>query len=167
MTRKGCLVRPAELSDVLSILELCAELDHTHREQHPELFPPGRLAFRDAAWVERALADPAVGLFVAELKGAGSPGVSGFVRVVDVQTPGAGALASRRFGLVDDLAVATGARRAGLATELLAAAEDWTRKRGLEAMEVTVWAFNLPAQELYEKNGFGVLRHYLRKRLMP
>jgi GNAT superfamily N-acetyltransferase len=49
---------------------------------------------------------------------------------------------------------------------LLAAAEDWARRRGLNALEVTVWGFNVAAQDLYRTVGFDVLRHYLRKPLV-
>ena len=50
---------------------------------------------------------------------------------------------------------------------MLEAAEGWARSQGLPAMEVTVWAFNQAASQLYEKHGFGVLRQYLRKQLDP
>ncbi len=91
--------------------------------------------------------------------------VVGFVRVVEAHTPAGGLLLPRRFGLVDDLAVAPGARHAGIASELVHAAEVWARERRLPALEVTAWAFNVPAQRLYAKQGFTVLRHYLRKPL--
>ena len=58
-------------------------------------------------------------------------------------------------------------RRQGVGRALLDAAEAWARAQHLPAMEVTVWAFNAAASQLYEKQGFGVLRRYLRKEFSP
>jgi GNAT superfamily N-acetyltransferase len=88
-------------------------------------------------------------IFVAEIEGGDSSVVAGFVRIVDVQSPGRGALRPRRFALVDDLVVDPAFRRSGLGTRLLQTAEAWARERGVEALEVTVWAFNQAAQDLY------------------
>jgi GNAT superfamily N-acetyltransferase len=70
-----------------------------------------------------------------------------------------------RFGLVDELVVMPNHRRTGVATALVAQVETWARERGIEALELNVWAFNQAALELYAKEGFSVLRHYLRKSL--
>jgi GNAT superfamily N-acetyltransferase len=155
------LVRPAAVSDIARLLEMYRELDETHQLQHPQLFPPA--VERDAARVERMLADPKVGIFVATLPSV-DPAI-GFVRVVDVQTPDGGVLLPRRFGLVDELVVMPEHRRAGVANALLVEVEAWARQRGIGALEVTVWAFNHSARELYAKEGFSILRHYLRKSL--
>jgi ribosomal protein S18 acetylase RimI-like enzyme len=165
--RKGmtsAMIRQAELGDASKILELYEELEDVHRSHHPQLYrsTPG---FHDQAWVEAALQDPHVGILVADGTADGSPALSGFVRIVDVQTPEGRVLIPRRFGLVEDLVVAQAYRRNGVATDLLRAAETWAMSRGLPALEVTVWAFNRGAQNLYEKNGFSVLRHYFRKQL--
>jgi ribosomal protein S18 acetylase RimI-like enzyme len=159
-----CFVRPVEPSDVPQIVELYAEVDELHRQHHPELFPSGRVV-RDSARIERALADPQSALLVGSLAGDEARTVSGLLRIVDVQTPEGRILAPRRFGQVDELVVAALARRHGLATALLAAAEEWAHERGLKSLEVTVWAFNQEAQGLYQNAGFDVLRHYLSKPL--
>lgn len=117
----------------------------------------------NAGWVESTLTDPKVGVFVATLPSADA--AVGFARVVDVQTPGTSVLLPRRFGLVDELVVMPEHRRAGVARALLAEVEGWARLRGLGALEVTVWAFNQAAHEVYAKDGFSILRHYLRKSL--
>jgi GNAT superfamily N-acetyltransferase len=109
------------------------------------------------------LADPKVGVFVATLP-SGDPAI-GFARVVDVQIPEGSVLLSRRFGLVDELVVMPEHRRAGVARALLLEVDAWARQRGIGALEVTVWAFNQAARELYVKEGFAIMRHYLRKSL--
>jgi ribosomal protein S18 acetylase RimI-like enzyme len=154
-------IRRAQEHDVTRLIELYAELDLHHREAHPEFYAT-EYAPREAAWVNETLADPKVGLFVSEP----SPGeISGFARILEVQTPVGRVLASRRFGLLDELVVARSARRQGTGTALLVACEDWARERGLPAIEVTVWAFNDAALELYENREFQMMRHYLRKQL--
>ena len=89
----------------------------------------------------------------------------GFIRISDARTVEGQPLSARRFGLIDDLVVAQDARRRGVAERLFVAVEEWARSRGLPALEATIWAFNEPIQEMCEKHGFGVLQHYVRKRL--
>jgi GNAT superfamily N-acetyltransferase len=155
------VIRPAHEHDVSRLIELYAELDLHHREAHPEFYAR-EYAPREAAWVKETLADPKAGIFVSE----SMPGeVSGLARILEVQTPVGRVLASRRFGLLDELVVARSARRQGTATALLVACEAWARGRGLSTIEVTVWAFNDAARELYENREFQVMRHYYRKQL--
>lgn len=165
MTPPSVHVRSATPHDLPALVELYRVLDDEHRRHHPEFYPNGDV--RSAEWVERTLGEARAGVFVAELDVNGARAVAGFVRVLEVQTPSGGVLVSRRFGLVDDLAVAPSARRSGVASELLRVAEAWAEERGLPALEVTVWAFNGGAQELYARRGFEALRHYLRKPLAP
>lgn len=154
-------IRRAHEGDLTRLIELYTELDLHHREAHPDLYAM-EYAPREEAWVKETLADPKVGFFVSEPM----PGeISGFARILEVQTPDGRVLVSRRFGLLDELVVARSARRKGTATALLGACEDWARERGLPAIEVTVWAFNDAARELYENREFHVMRHYYRKSL--
>lgn len=156
-------IRPAKSADATRISELYEELDEVHRLNHPNLYRTEKF-IRDPAEFEAALNDSKIGLLVAETLDA-SPTVVGLVHVVEVETPDGKILAPRRFGLVDGLIVAASHRKAGVGSELLLAAEDWARARGLNALEVTVWAFNGAAQRLYDQHGFAALRHYLRKDL--
>jgi ribosomal protein S18 acetylase RimI-like enzyme len=154
-------IRRAQERDVTRVIELYAELDLHHRDAHPEFYAT-EYAPRDTAWVKETLADPKAGFFVSEPM----PGeISGFARILEIQTPVGRVLASRHFGLLDELVVARSARRQGTGTALLVACEDWARERGLPAIEVTVWAFNDAARELYENREFQVIRHYYRKQL--
>lgn len=159
LAKPATVVRPAAVGDIPRLLQMYRELDEAHRLQHPELFPA--TIERDATRVESMLADPRMGFFVAILPSVG-PAI-GFVRVVDVQTRDGSVLLPRRFGLVDELVVMPEHRRAGVARALLVEVEAWARQRGLGALEVTVWAFNQAARELYAEEGFSILRHYLRK----
>lgn len=156
-------IRIATALDAPAILALSEELERVHREHHPGLYRSAEALVIDSTFVARSLGDPNVGLLVAASGGV----VCGFVRVVATRTPEGHALLARSFARVDELAVAPDARRNGVGNSLLEAAEGWARSQGLPAMEVTVWAFNQAASQLYEKHGFGVLRQYLRKQLDP
>jgi diamine N-acetyltransferase len=155
------LIRSATPADIPSLLRLFSELDELHRQQFPEMFPAS--VSRDAGWLEKTLGEEKIGFFVAEVESELQTLVVGFVRVSDVQTPDNGVLLSRRFGLVDDLVVTEAQRRSGIASALLQAVEAWAHARGIGALEVTVWAFNQAAQDLYANQGFAPLRQYLRK----
>jgi len=164
VTRGEWVVRSAQPGDVSSIVHLHRELERVHRTAHPELYQE-RDETADVAAVEQSLRDPKVGIFVAQRKAATVSFVHGMVRVVEARTPPGHTLAPRTFGLVDELFVSTSVRRERVATLLLDAAELWARSRGLPALEVTVWAFNLGAMSLYREQGFDMLRHYMRKTL--
>ncbi|RYZ06656.1 MAG: GNAT family N-acetyltransferase [Myxococcales bacterium] len=161
--RSSCTIRSAVPEDAASIAGLADELDQVHRVAHPELFR-ARQPEREHGWFLATLQDAATAVLVAERK-EGERAVVGFLRVRDTETPSRGALAARRFGLIDELFVAVSSRREGIADDLLEAAEAWAVSRGLEALEVTVWDFNQPAQQLYDRWGFANLRRYLRKAL--
>lgn len=123
-----CSVRLARPEDVPAISRLVEELDELHRAAHAHLFNPR--AARDEGQTLAALRDSASALLVAEGGGEGQPARVGFLRIRDVTTPRNGAVAPRRFGLVDELMVDRARRREGVASELLSAAEGWARGRG-------------------------------------
>lgn len=155
------LVRAALARDVAAVLELYAEVDELHRRAHPELYnapmPP-----RQAEAFEKEMREPHVGVLVAQ---AANGALIGFAQVYEVHTPEGRPLRPRRFCLVDALGVAAAHRRQGVGKALMRAAEGWAKARGLESLEVTVWAFNDSARSLYEQQGFASLRQYLRKPL--
>jgi ribosomal protein S18 acetylase RimI-like enzyme len=156
-------IRPARLEDLDALVALEALNHELHRDHHPELAGlPDPL--REAERIRVQLSDDSVTFLIAEMQLEAALTVVGFARVVDVTTPPA-VLPSRRFALVDSLVVHESVRRRGIARSLLSAAEAWAQRRGIVALEDTVWAFNEDAQQLYEDAGFAVLRHYLRKPL--
>lgn len=159
-------VRRATPNDIPRLLELYHELDEAHRAHHPELFAGAPT--RDVQSIVAKLHEERAAVLVADVAaddGGGDSIVAGFVRIVDVTTPHGEVLLSRRFGLVDELAVATPYRRLGIASALLKAAETWAKGRKVGALEVTVWAFNDGARELYAQHDYAPARYYLRKPL--
>jgi GNAT superfamily N-acetyltransferase len=66
---------------------------------------------------------------------------------------------------VADLAVADGARRAGVGTALMQAAESWARELGMGVLSLDVWSSNETALRFYRHLGYGAESVCLIKRL--
>lgn len=84
----------------------------------------------------------------------------GFVslRVVD-------AVGSGPRGHIADLVVVPEARGGGVGTALIRAAERWCRERGLDAIDLDVWATNDRAISFYVSRGYLAESHHLAKRI--
>jgi GNAT superfamily N-acetyltransferase len=61
----------------------------------------------------------------------------------------------RAHGHVADLVVAEGSEGLGIATRLLAEAEEWARSQGWDWLSISVFGENERAAGLYERHGFG------------
>lgn len=68
-------------------------------------------------------------------------------------------------GHVADVAVAADARRTGVGTALMRAAEAWARDRGLPALSLDVWSTNERALTFYRRLGYNTESLCLVKRL--
>lgn len=102
-----------------------------------------------AATLKRALEepDPRSALLIAEGPG-GQP--LGFV-YVEVETD---YMTGEERAFIGDLIVTAQAEGSGVGRELMAAAEDWARRRGLRSMTLYVFAGNRRAREFYAGLGF-------------
>ena len=88
--------------------------------------------------------DPTV--FVAEVDGA----VAGFVHVRSLEDY----YRRLRHGHVADLVVAPACEGRGIATALLARAEEWARAQGYDWITLGVFEQNERAEQLYRRQGF-------------
>lgn len=71
----------------------------------------------------------------------------------------------RAHGHIGILAVAEASEGLGVGTALIAAAENWARRRGLEAITLNVFEGNGRARRLYERLGFRAETLRYRKEL--
>lgn len=98
--------------------------------------------------IEEALAskgdDPAV--YVAESEGA----VIGFIHLRSLEDY----YRRRRHGHIADIVVAEDQEGRGVATALMAKAEEWCRAQGYDWLSLSVFEQNARAQRLYHKLGF-------------
>lgn len=90
------------------------------------------------------------------------PTVLGFVSVTERLH-----FTGERQGYVGELVVAQLHRRAGVAATLMAAAEDWARRRGLASLSLETGAGNAAARAMYAGLGYAEEEVTLTKRLPP
>jgi GNAT superfamily N-acetyltransferase len=88
--------------------------------------------------------DPVI--HVAEKEGA----VIGFIHLMSLEDY----YRRRRHGHVGDIVVAEGQEGQGIATALLARAEEWCRAQGYDWLSLSVFEQNERAERLYRKLGF-------------
>ena len=140
------LIRRACPTDTPAILEMVPRLVTSFTP--PPWRDPASMTATDRDVVAEALRsttdDPSV--FVADLEGV----VAGFVHVRSLEDY----FRRRKHGHVADLVVAEGHEGQGIATALLAKAEDWTRAQGYDWMTLGVFEQNVRAESLYQKLGY-------------
>ncbi|HEY4276445.1 MAG TPA: GNAT family N-acetyltransferase [Rhizomicrobium sp.] len=141
------LIRRAGADDLSAILALVPRLATAFVP--PPWRDPDEMTATDLAVVTEALStvgeDPV--LYVAEMEGV----VAGFVHVRSAEDY---YRRGRRHGHVADLVVAEGYEGQGIATALLARAEEWCRAQSYDWMTLGVFEENVRAEQLYQKLGF-------------
>ena len=110
-------------------------------------------------WARSAIkaADPTTALLVAADAGEQ---VLGFIVVVPVTD-----LSGHRHGHIASIAVTPEAEGHGIGKALLAAAEEWCREQGFADVTLHVYPGNNRARQVYERAGFELEWHRLRKDL--
>lgn len=151
--RRDVTVRRGALSDYEALGVVFDEAEEYHRTALPQIFrePDDRFPSRTLfdSWVRADVGcDENLGV-VGELVG--------FTAVQHSQTLEADALRSRKLAVVGLLAVRSSARRLGAGRALMEATKEWAAERGLDAVSLTVWEFNVSAVEFYEAIGFRTL----------
>jgi GNAT superfamily N-acetyltransferase len=140
------LIRCATQADAPAILAMVPRLVTTFTP--PPWRDPASMTATDRDVVAEAIlsaaGDPSV--FVADLEGI----VAGFVHVRSLEDY----FRRRKHGHVADLVVAEGHEGRGIATALLAKAEDWSRAQGYDWMTLGVFEQNARAEQLYQKLGY-------------
>lgn len=68
-----------------------------------------------------------------------------------------------RRGFAESMGVTEEFRGQGIGTALIAEAESWLKKEGIQLFDIDFYCFNREAEKLYEKLGFQELKHYRRK----
>lgn len=140
------LIRRANPADADAILALVPRLASSFTP--PPWREPAAMTATDLDVIAEALRsvgdDPAV--FVAEVDGD----VAGFVHVRSLEDY----YRRRCHGHVADLVVAPAFEGRGVATALLARAEEWSRAQGYDWMTIGVFEENARAERLYQKLGY-------------
>jgi GNAT superfamily N-acetyltransferase len=142
-------IRRASEADVDSLAPLKAGLHAKHVARRPDVF---KAMDRDAvaAWLRERLADDATQVWMAEERGR-PMGYLLAVRREREETPFS---LGRRWCEIDEVAVEASYQRRGIARALIERAAAQAQESGLDAVELTTWAFNEPAQAAFARVGF-------------
>jgi GNAT superfamily N-acetyltransferase len=153
------VVRCAASSDYDAVIALLTEVDALHRVELPWLFRASVEQPRPRDWFEKWLHDDRSGILVAALAG----NVVGVVTVLLRTAPDFPVFIPQRWGVVDNLVVAHSARRRGVGTRLMRAAEAWAAERRAPWIELGVYEFNQVARDFYATLGYAPTWTKLRK----
>jgi len=142
---------PADAAALHEIFDtvFCETFGHLYRREDLESF---RSSFGIADW-QRQLADPAFAVRVAEADGV----LAGYIKIGPVKLP-----VDRRSSslLIDQLYVRNAYRGTGIARELMDWAIGESRRRGAQALYLTVFIDNHRARRFYDRHGFEAVGRY-------
>jgi ribosomal protein S18 acetylase RimI-like enzyme len=146
----GISIRPATALDYEELCQVIDQADALHRDNLPHLFQQPVGPVRDPVYLLSVMEDPDHGLFVAEAGGQ----IAGYVHVIIRETPAIPIVVPRRLGVVDNLCVRDGMRRAGIGRALMHRGQQWAHAQGATEMELAVYEFNEPAIAFYQSLGY-------------
>jgi GNAT superfamily N-acetyltransferase len=128
-------------------------------------FEPNRRldpGFADQHWADvRRQAAERGGFFIAEADGR----PVGWAFVVEETGDLFVKQSERRYGFVAELFVEASARGQGHGRALIAACEDWSRRRGMTVLIIGVLTGNDKAAAVYQRDGFAPYNLFMRKYL--
>lgn len=155
-------IRKACGSDADALIDLLAQVGRTHSEGRPDLFC-SPLSKHTKETVKKLINDNAGGVIVTEADGkvCGELIYKIFDRACD------GFWTARKWLYIDDLCVDENARGNGIASALIAEAENIARGNGCVSVELNCMAFNTAAAKVYEKAGFTPQKTEYEKILTP
>ncbi|GAG18499.1 unnamed protein product, partial [marine sediment metagenome] len=111
--------------------------------------------------ISAIISDENADLFVTETNNQ----IIGFVHVLTRQAPPVPIMVSRRYAVLENLAIREGYRRLGVGTSLLKRAHQWALSRKVSQIESNVWEFNEEAITFYRKHGYTTTRRWISRRL--
>lgn len=152
-------VRPAESADHRALCELLLAFHEHHARALPgrltTMRDPGRPHGDELAnRVRHLLAARGANLLVAEQAGELVGLAELYLRQSDPSAP----VVPRTYAYLQSLIVLEDARGAGVGAALLAAAEQWARRRGAAELQVDTWEYPGGAVGFYERHGYTTMR---------
>lgn len=150
-------VRPAELDDLASVVELRLALlrEYSDHPLYGRLRPDARA--RAYELYRGQLTAPNEQIFVAEIGGD----VVGVLRCVDMLS--SPLLYPERYCYVSSVYVQPASRRKGILRALLTAAENWCEERGIDEMRLHNATSSAVAEQTWSALGFEVVEHVRRR----
>jgi ribosomal protein S18 acetylase RimI-like enzyme len=152
--------RPATSGDIQGIQTLYIQGDVYHSGILPDVFRRGSRGRPNElilSWIEDERSDYLVALLRER--------IVGFLNLRESSRPDYPIFLPRRFAEIENLVVDRDHRRKGVGSLLLGAAKRWAVERGLESIQLNVWAANGPALRFYDGSGFETILNRMELRL--
>ena len=160
-TRAAVRVRPATPDDLAVVVELRLALVAEHAENIIYGRTRRDMRIRARQLYVSQLRSPREVTLLAEREGT----VVGILRCVD--SAGHPLLRPDRYGYISSVYVRPAARRHGVLSALMRAAERWCRERGLDELRLHNAADNPLSNATWDAFGFEVAEHLRVRRLAP
>jgi len=154
-------IREAFRGDTDLLYEIFSEVDHMHRDAHPEIFRKAKNPEHIKAYYLQCIKKTDVVILVAEWK---SEIVGAIICTLDV-TSDIPVRVPRKYACIENITVSKICRKQGIGKSLIEAAQAWAEYRGATMMELTVWEFNQGAKNFYKKQGYQPTRSKMVKDL--
>ena len=150
-------IRQATVHDVPAIQRLYQELDRYHADVLPGLFRALTEDARPDSLVRDGIEDTDADYLVAEDDGR----IIGFLDIRKATYPRYPMFRRHDLAMIGNAVVEKSQRGGGIGTQLFNAAIAWTRERGLDHIQTTVWSANTRTKEFYCRQGFKPLTERL------
>jgi len=150
-------IRKATVQDYDEVCLLFEQIDRYHVDILPELFQRFDGPARPRDLFEVHIKDDDKAFFVVEVASR----IVGFMNLQQDSSPSLPMLKHHEFVLIKNIYIDEAHRGRGLARRLLDEAKEWGRRRGLDSMQLNVYAGNRLAMGFYEKMGFRPIKHVL------
>ena len=140
--------REATKQDIPKIIELWKEFIDFHKDRDPFFSRSKEGPDNFGEYVLENMSKEDAIVYVAESNGEV---VAYILSIIKNYPP---AFEIKKFGLITDLAVASGSRRSGIGVHLFEMAKDWFVKKGMNRIEIGVAVTNEISTSFWEKIGF-------------
>lgn len=153
-------IRLAEERDLPALRNLYGEFHEFHVQGVPSyLRMPDNADDADQVYatLRRIVVDRDAALYVACLDRA----VVGLAEAYVQEIAGNPYVVSRRYALLQSLAVRQGFRRQGIGLKLLHAVHEWAKATGVREIEVETWEFPGDPVPFYVANGYHTIKRKL------
>jgi diamine N-acetyltransferase len=154
-------IRPATIGDYEQICSVWEVGDALHREALPHIFRSSCEPPMDRANVQALIDGPNSAIIVAD---AGAE-IIGVMTILEKLVTASAIKVPRRYVEIDNMAVKQLAQRQGVGRDLIDAAADWARGRGVSRLELNVYEFNDAAAALYRGAGFSTQNRRMTRQI--
>jgi GNAT superfamily N-acetyltransferase len=132
-----------------------------HREAHPEIFQEAADPSEIKDYLLSGIKAKDTVIFVAEKSGK----IIGAIIAGLRQSAEISLLVKSTYVSIDNLVIIEEYRKQGVGQALMEQIHHWAQEWDIKYVQLTVWEFNQDAIAFYEKLGYQMLHHRMRKEL--